>query len=153
MNLLFKALLSIAVASARILDDHRPDVVVLLNGLFLFESVVMAQARRRSVRVVTYERAFVHGDLFFAHDAPACRWDVDDLWAEVRDRPLTVAQDRRLDEYLADRRQGLHAQVQLWPAPVFETATTGSRADVRVVGPSSGCSVVCHATPRPISRR
>jgi hypothetical protein len=120
----------IAVAAAELLDRDRPDVVLMLNGMFLFEAVVATLARARGVRVVTYERAHVDGLLFFAHDEPACRYSSEQAWKETREQPLTAAQDAELDGYLADRRHGLRSFVQIWPEPRFAAepeARTGRR--------------------------
>ena len=77
----------IAVAATARLDRDRPDVVVMLNGMFLFEAVVASLARARGVRVVTYERAHVDGLLFFAHDEPACRYSSEQTWKEIQEQP------------------------------------------------------------------
>lgn len=122
----------IAVAAAARLDRDRPDVVVMLNGLFLFEALVASLARARGVRVVTYERAHIDGLLFFAHDEPACRYSSEQTWKEIRERPLTPVQSAELDAYLTDRRHGLRSFVQIWPEPSFapEADTTGGRTRV-----------------------
>ena len=90
----------IAIAVERQLDRRRPDVVVMLNGMFLFEAVAASLARLRGIRVVTYERAHVDGLLFFAHDEPACRYSSTQTWKEIRETPLTPAQSAELDAYL-----------------------------------------------------
>jgi hypothetical protein len=123
----------IAVAGAARLDRERPDVVVMLNGMFLFEAVIASLARARGVRVVTYERAHIDGLLFFAHDEPACRYSSEQTWKEIREYPLTAAQSEELDTYLADRRHGLRSFVQIWPEPSFTTETETSTGRKRVV--------------------
>jgi hypothetical protein len=123
----------IAVAAAALLDRDQPDVVVMLNGMFLFEAVVASLARARGVRVVTYERAHIDGLLFFAHDEPACRYSSEQTWKEVADRPLGPGQAAELDAYLADRRHGLRSFVQIWPAPRFEAAPDVATGRTRVV--------------------
>src|SRR5207245_2243833 len=37
------------------LSEHRPDLLVVLNGLFLFEAVARALADRRGIDTVAYE--------------------------------------------------------------------------------------------------
>jgi hypothetical protein len=123
----------IAVAAAARLDRDRPDVVVMLNGMFLFEAVVATLARARGVRVVTYERAHVDGLLFFAHDEPACRYSSEQAWKETREQPLTDAQDAELDAYLTDRRRGLRSFVQIWPEPRFDVEPEARTERRRVV--------------------
>ncbi len=123
----------IAVAASALLDRDRPDVVVMLNGMFLFEAVVASIARARGVRVVTYERAHIDGLLFFAHDEPACRYSSESTWKQIRERPLTAAQSTELDTYLADRRHGLRSFVQIWPEPSFTAEAASPTGRTRVV--------------------
>ncbi len=109
-------------ASERLLDDVRPDVVMLLNGLFLVEQVVSEVARRRGIRTVTYERGFIHETLRFAHSQPAARYEIDDLWLATKDRGLTAEQARQLDTYLLDRRVSKRSLVDYWPSVVTDRA-------------------------------
>lgn len=109
----------LADATARVLDRVRPDVLLCLNGLFLFEAVAAALARRRGVDVVTYERAHVDGRLFFSRVGPACHYDVSALWPTARGRPLTADEEDRLDRYLTDRRHGRRSFAPVWTTPRF----------------------------------
>lgn len=120
----------LAVATERLLDEVRPDVLLCLNGLFLFEAVAAALAARRGVRVVTYERAHVDGRLFFTTDRPACHYDVADLWPSARDRPLRPVEEARLDRYLADRQHGRGAFAPVWTGPGTAPPPAAGRARV-----------------------
>lgn len=95
----------IAASMDRVLEESGPDVVVVLSGLFLFESVTWALCRRRGIDVVSYERAFRHNTLVFDREKPAGRYDLSSQWARS-DRELTAAEDAELDAYLAERRSG-----------------------------------------------
>lgn len=119
----------IALAVRRQFDHAAPDVLVVLNGLFLFESIAAAVAEERGIRVVSYERGFIDGTLFFAQGPGACRYEVDHLWSAARQRPLTTVEDERLDGYLADRRRGLRSFVQMWPNPHFARPAEMNGAD------------------------
>ena len=106
----------LATACKRLLDARRPDVVVLLNGLFMAEQIFAAQARSCGARVVTYERGFLADTVRFACEGEvASRFEIEDLWPEVADIPLTREQDAALDSYLQDRRRGKRAIVHYWP--------------------------------------
>ena len=94
------------------LDEHQPDVVLLLSGLFLFEGVAWALCRERGVDVVTYERAFLKETLVFHRGTPAGFYDFSDDWVTCR-RPLEPAEEQELDTYLARRREG-QAFDQFW---------------------------------------
>lgn len=102
----------IATGIATALDEIQPDVVLLLNGLFLFEGIAWAMCRDRDIDVVTYERAFRQGTLVFHRGVPAGFYDFSAEWPEAN-RALTDAEDAELGEYLAARRQG-GAYDQYW---------------------------------------
>jgi len=112
-------------AAGQALGERRPDVVVLLNGLFLFESIVWELCRARGIEVVTYERAFVPETLVFSHGAPAGVYDFSDRYAEER-HPLASAEAAQLDAYLDQRRVGGAAD-QYWQPTETEWGTTGGR--------------------------
>lgn len=97
-----------------LLDRVKPEVVFLLNGLFFAERIVKAEAERRGIRVVSYERGFMPNTLCFGEGIPAY-YDLSPLWESVKDTPLTPTEEARLDAYLAERRRGLRAPFQYWP--------------------------------------
>ena len=102
----------IAIAVARVLDEVRPDSVLLLNGLFLFEAIAWEQCKRRGIDVVTYERAFLKETLVFSREVPAGFYDLSARW-RAEDRPLAPEEAGELDDYLARRRAG-QAFDQFW---------------------------------------
>jgi hypothetical protein len=96
------------------LDRRTPDVVVLCNGLFLFEAVAWAVCRERGIDVVTYERGFIKETLVFRRNDAACLTPMDELWAKFADHPLTDAEAQTLDRYLDDRRHGRRTIDRFW---------------------------------------
>jgi Capsule polysaccharide biosynthesis protein len=113
------------------LDRLQPDVVLLVNGLFLFEAVAWEVCRRRGIDVVTYERGMIKETLVLRRGSPACLLDVSDQWPERRRRPLTAAEEARLDEYLDDRLHGRRTIDRFWGDAHFET--TEARSGGRLV--------------------
>jgi len=116
-----RSALLVAEAAPVLLDRVRPDVVLMLNGLFFAERIVRAEARRRGVRVVSYERGFMPDTLCFSEDVPGY-YDIGPLWSTVKEAPLSAAQEAQLDDYLAARRKGHKAPFNYWP-----TLTEGVR--------------------------
>lgn len=110
----------IAAGLARTLDELRPDVVVLCNGLFLFEAICWELCRRRGIDVVNYERGLIKETLLFRRGVPACLLDLGEVWERWKDVPLTPAEDAQLDAYLADRQQGLHTIDRFWGGARFD---------------------------------
>jgi hypothetical protein len=96
------------------LDRHQPDVVVLCNGLFLFEAVAWAVCRERGIDVVTYERGFIKETLVFRRNDAACLTPMDELWTRFADQPLTADEAQVLDRYLDDRRHGRRTIDRYW---------------------------------------
>jgi len=108
------AVLFVHVAEG-LLDELQPEAVVMTNGLFFAERVLLELARRRGVHAVTYERGMPLHSMLLDHDRPAVDFDLDPHWPAYRDRPLEAAEERRLDAYLAARAGGRVGLVDLWP--------------------------------------
>ena len=96
-------------AAEAVLKEFNPDVVFLLNGLFGAERVIREVALARGVRAPTYEMAPRAGALVFSQDAAAPDYDVDELWAVVRDKPLDDRQRTEVIGLLEDRARGVGA--------------------------------------------
>lgn len=106
---------AIADACSARFDQLQPDHVVLLNGAFLFEAVALALARQRNVDIVSYERGFRHGTLFFTRGEPAIEYDIGSTADKALRRPLSRTEEERLDELLDQRRAGRTHFIPLSP--------------------------------------
>lgn len=107
------------------IDRETPDTVVMLNGLFLFEQVARELCERADIDVVTYERGYVKGTIFFHRGMSASRYETAELWEKERDRLLTPAEEKELDGYLLDRQTGAQSISNFWPAPRFDEPEPG----------------------------
>jgi capsular polysaccharide biosynthesis protein len=96
-------------AAHRILEEFRPDVLFLVNGLFAAERVFRAVAAARGIRAATYEIAPRGGSLVFSQGEPAPLYDTSAAWKTFRERPLSVEQRQALDRLLVDRAHGVGA--------------------------------------------
>ena len=105
---------------AAALDRTRPDVVVLLNGLFFFESIAWQLCRDRGIDVVTYERGFIKETLVFRRNQAACLYEMDELWAEWADVALSDAESDELAGYLRERELGLRTIDRFWGDARFD---------------------------------
>jgi len=103
-------------ASRQLLRKHKPDVCILINGLFHAERVFSEVARSAGVRVVTYETGFRPRTFHFAETGAAAHFPVNALWESRRDQPLSADADRRLDKYLIERSKGGGVVSIYWPA-------------------------------------
>ncbi len=119
----------VATALNRIFDEFQPDTVVMLSGLFSFESVALAICKQREIDGVTYERTYRPGHLIFRRNAPASHYEISEEWEEHRSTPLTVGESNELDTYLESRRASSHPIYDFWKGakdPSAETTGAGS---------------------------
>ncbi len=100
-----------------ILDDFEPDVVFLLNGLFAAERVIRERARARGVRAPTYEIAPRADALVLSQDRAAPDFDVEQLWEQVRERPLGERQRADVVRLMSDRARGVGAHESYYDRP------------------------------------
>ena len=114
-------------AGSRILARFRPDRILMLNGLFFAEAILMELARHEGVTVWTYERGKQIDSLVFAHNRPVVQETFDEKWEARRHRPLSAAQEVALDDYLASRFSGQVGIERLWP----EQSAPGKPPDSR----------------------
>ena len=119
----------VARAARSEIERFSPDVVVALNGLFFFESIVRYVAQRDGIDVVTYERAFEPESLVFRRELPASHYDITPLWERWREVELVPAEEARLDDYLESRRRKGHPIFDFWKDAVDEevSAPLGGR--------------------------
>lgn len=104
-----------AELAAALLDAEQPDVVVLTNGLFFEERVMLELARRRGARVFVYERGIPANTVITAVDRPVIPFDVDAVWRRRRDHELSEDEDARLAAMLRDRLGGNVGVQRIWP--------------------------------------
>ena len=104
----------IADSAVVAIDEFQPDQVLMLNGLFLFESIIWEICRLRNISVVTYERSFILDSFVFARDDGAGFCKVDDVWPEWKTVELSTAENGELDSYLDDRQLGLRTSDDYW---------------------------------------
>ena len=105
---------SIVDAAERMLDEFAPTQVLLLNGLFLFESIVWELCKLRNIDVVSFGRSFILDTFFFARNDGAGFCKVDDVWAEWQNIQLSDDENAELDKYLNDRQLGLRTSDDYW---------------------------------------
>ena len=104
----------IAEAAEQTLDEANPDQVILLNGLFLFESIVAQLCRRRGISFITYERALMLDTFVFARDDIAGFYRVDSDWKQLADLPLTTAERAEVRSHFTQRRTGAGVSDNYW---------------------------------------
>jgi hypothetical protein len=100
----------------RILDQYRPDVVVMLNGMFLPERLTAELASRRGARTVFFERGRDAGSVFLSHEEAAPKYDVSDAWAASSLLPLLPDEERAVTDLVGRRSRGENVIETYWAA-------------------------------------
>lgn len=98
----------------RVLNDFKPDVIVMLNGLFMEERVTRELAQAKGVRCVFFERGRNAGTVFLSHGQSAPSYDVSRAWAVVRDMPLPDVERMRVRAVIDQRRRGEQLVEAYW---------------------------------------
>ncbi len=96
----------------RFLTQHKPDTVVIFNGLQFPEATARWVAQQHSIRVITHEVSFQPFSAFFTEgDATAYPIAIPD------DFELSPAQNQQLDDWLSRRFKGefTMAGIRFWP--------------------------------------
>ena len=94
-----KSARAITDAAESAIDSFLPTQVLLLNGLFLFESIIWEICRSKNISVVTYERAFIIDTFVFARDDAAGFYKMNDVWKSWSTQKLS------LDEEFDDKQR------------------------------------------------
>ena len=107
-----KSAWSLAGQFEKLLDESRPQALVVFNGMQYPEATARWLARRRGIRVVSHEVGMQPLSAYFT-DGDATAYDLD----IPKDFQLDPAQNEKLDAYLTARFKGdFHmAGVQFWP--------------------------------------
>lgn len=106
----------VALASGRLLDALKPDLVVLLNGIFFADRLAIEQARRRSISFVTHEGGFMPGTFVYSRERFAPHHDLGEPWVRYRSRPLDERENEMLDALLRERTQGKRDVGRYYPS-------------------------------------
>ncbi len=89
-----------------ILERFNPDVLVMLNGLFMEERVSWALAQKQGCRCIFFERGRDAGTVFLSHEQSATRYDISESWQRVGNIPLTTEERRKVCEVMERRVRG-----------------------------------------------
>ncbi len=103
--------LNVSREFSKVLDDKKPQAVVVFNGQFFPEAVARFVALRRGIRVISHEVGMLPFTAFFT-DGEATAYPID----IPESFKLSEIQNEKLDEYLSKRFQGNFkmAGIQFW---------------------------------------
>ncbi len=88
------------------LNRHRPEALLVPNGLILEFAAAYHVGRRLNLPVMTFEFDEQKDHMWLSQQDPVMRLNLEDLWAMVKDQPLTEEEHRRIRKAMADRWAG-----------------------------------------------
>lgn len=98
---------AVELATNRIIDAAKPDVMFMVNGILVEEHVMAKVARARGVRPVTYGYGVHENTMVMSSDVlPALDFKNESLWKDTRDQPLNEHEREQLERYLLERERG-----------------------------------------------
>jgi hypothetical protein len=131
-RMFLKSARAIADAAESAINNFQPTQVLLLNGLFLFESILWNICRLKNISVVTYERAFVIDTFVFSRDDAEGFYKMKDVWELWSHQDLSIEEEKQLEQYIGDRQRGLRMSDDYWKQ-VSDGKIQRSRAGRRAV--------------------
>lgn len=99
---------------SRYLDDVKPDKIVMINGLFSAERIMLELARLRNIDVICYEVGYRPETFFFIQNAPVNMCN-NEYWPNYKQRTLTQKENKELDSYLIERNKGKGYLINYFP--------------------------------------
>jgi hypothetical protein len=90
------------------LEDHRPDVVIVPNGLILEFSAILETARFFDIPAVSYEFGEQRERIWLSLNSPVMFQDTSQLWEAYKEKPFSDAQlDQVAELYTSRQSAGL----------------------------------------------
>jgi hypothetical protein len=90
------------------LEDHRPDVVIVPNGLILEFSAILETARFFDIPAVSYEFGEQRERIWLSLNSPVMFQDTSQLWEAYKEKPFSDAQlDQAAELYTSRQSAGL----------------------------------------------
>lgn len=96
-----------------IINKLLPTIIVMCNGLFMAERIMFEVARRSGIRVVVYETGLLPKTLVFHHNK-VIDYDLNRYWECLKDKPLTILENEKLDKYIMERYSGKGQVTDYW---------------------------------------
>lgn len=93
-----------ALAALSWIEAHHPDVLVTPNGSILEMGAVYQAARWLGIPAVTYEFGEQRGRIWLAYNDEIMLQHTDELWAGLKDQPLTIEQENQIRSLYASRQ-------------------------------------------------
>jgi glycosyltransferase involved in cell wall biosynthesis len=125
-------------AMQRLLDEFRPDALLMLNGRFFSHRVLLELARERGIRLFAHERGRLdHTLTFWENESCHSFATFTRAWQAWRDLPLAATELERVAVVLGEREHGRNTGWKSFAHPKDDIAVLSAR-----LGLSAGVSLV-----------
>lgn len=111
------AAIVMAMATRRMIEAFRPEVVVIHHAIYVPQGIVAETARRMGVRVVAWTPAYRKHCFLFSHDATYHHTMMDEPIEVWRDRSLSPARADNIVRYLESRWHGVNDWIRFHQIP------------------------------------
>ncbi|MBI4283700.1 MAG: hypothetical protein HY663_04440 [Chloroflexi bacterium] len=105
-----------ADACVKLLDEYRPNVVCMLNGILFAESILYELAVQRSINVITHEVGTRVNTIVFSRKRNII-FDPDVAWKQYGNIPLDTKENTCLDLLMESRKRSEGELIRLWLHP------------------------------------
>ena len=116
-----RAILGAMVAAdclSRLLDRHRPDVVVMNHGIYLTHGVLVDLATAKGIRVVVHEWSDRKNTFIWSHDKSTHYELIEEPVERWEQRAISTEEDSVLDGYLRSKRSSSRDWLVHHPNPI-----------------------------------
>ncbi len=104
-----------AVGLDRLFDKEKPDFQLLFNGRMAPTRIALELAKKKGIRTIVEERSAVSGRMVLLDDVNCLDVsDVDRLWTQWKDIPLTPNEMTEIFSVLEERRSGGKREVSVF---------------------------------------
>jgi len=124
-----------ATGMKSICDRFNPDVVVMLNGLFMEERMAWAVAKAQKRRCVFFERGRDAASVFLSHEVPGPRYDISSKWSEISATPLAGPERESIRAAMDRRRRGEKVVEKYWDSTSTDLNAIRTQLKVDSKGP------------------
>lgn len=97
----------------RILSLHAPDVVVMMNGLFMPQRIMLELSKRKGIRTVIFECGLMPDTISLLHNHYIDYGKLDG-WEKYKAVPLTEQEDNCVSTYISKRKTGEGQTMDYW---------------------------------------
>lgn len=124
------------IGAAKVLDDFKPEALVMLNGRFFSHRVFFELAQQRGIRILVHERGARDNSLRFWENENCHSYQTfKNLWHQWKDVPLDQKQVDDVNHILEEREHGRNTGWRSFASPKQVLAELKEKLSINVDNP------------------